>query len=162
MLPAIKNILYATDLSDANAPVYRFAMSLAERYGARLTVLHVLEPLTPFARAFVEEQVPREKLDALRDEGMGRVVARIQAEVEEFCRKELADPSQADERIGDIIVEQGQPTDLILKRAKDKAADLIVLGSHGHSTIGEILIGSTAHKVSQRSRVPVLLVPVSG
>jgi len=57
-------------------------------------------------------------------------------------------------------VRSGQPAEAIIKEAKRVNADVIVMGSHGHSAFGEMLLGSVAHKVTQRSPVPVLLVPV--
>ena len=49
----------------------------------------------------------------------------------------------------------------VLSEQKRLAADLIVLGSHGHTALGEMLIGSVAHKVTVKSPVPVLLVPIN-
>jgi len=40
------------------------------------------------------------------------------------------------------------------------SAELIVLGSHGHTAIGETVLGSVAHKVTMKATVPVLLVPI--
>jgi len=39
-------------------------------------------------------------------------------------------------------------------------AELIVLGSHGHSAIGEAVLGSVAHRITMKATVPVLLVPI--
>lgn len=161
MQPFVRKVLYATDLGEHNGPVYRTAMSLTEQCGAELTVLHVLEALSPFAQAFVEEHVPKEALNRMHDEGMERLRNKIRAQVNAFCREELNDASLADKYVTDIIIGEGQPTEVVLKIAAAKGVDLIVLGSHGRSTVGEILMGSTAHKVSQRSTVPVLLVPVA-
>jgi nucleotide-binding universal stress UspA family protein len=55
---------------------------------------------------------------------------------------------------------EGRPATAILEYAAEQQASLVVLGSHGHSAIGELLIGSTAREVTQRATVPVLLVPI--
>lgn len=61
--------------------------------------------------------------------------------------------------VRDIRVLAGHPAEVILKQAKKERADVIVMGSHGHTAFGEMLLGSVAHKVTQRSEIPVLLVP---
>jgi nucleotide-binding universal stress UspA family protein len=55
MIPEIKKILYATDLSENARHAFGYAVSLANRYDAGITVLHVVEELSSFARSMVEE-----------------------------------------------------------------------------------------------------------
>jgi nucleotide-binding universal stress UspA family protein len=61
-----------------------------------------------------------------------------------------------------IRVVEGHPSEVLLEVAREEAVDLIVMGTHRHSAMGELLLGSTAHRVAQRCRVPVLLVPLAG
>src|SRR5574337_621431 len=65
-----------------------------------------------------------------------------------------------EEVIGSVQVLEGYPAETVLAEAERLGADLIVLGSHGHSALGEMLIGSVAHRVSAVATVPVLLVPI--
>ena len=53
MIPEIKNILYATDLSENARYAFGYAVSLANRCDAKITVLHVVEELSSFARSMV-------------------------------------------------------------------------------------------------------------
>ena len=55
---------------------------------------------------------------------------------------------------------RGRPDQAILAEARRIRADAIVMGSHGHTSVGELLLGSTAHRVVQRAMIPVLLVRV--
>ncbi len=55
MIPEIKKILYATDLSENARHAFGYAVSLANRYGGGIIVLHVVEELSSFARSMVEE-----------------------------------------------------------------------------------------------------------
>ena len=59
-----------------------------------------------------------------------------------------------------VVFLEGRPSTAILDYVVEQEAGLVVLGSHGHSALGELLIGSTAREVTQRARVPVLLVPI--
>ncbi|MGD9150411.1 MAG: universal stress protein, partial [Desulfobacterales bacterium] len=58
----------------------------------------------------------------------------------------------------DIIVQRGNPVEEIIKSAEESNCDLIVMGTHGHSTLEDVMLGSTARRVIRRSKVPVLVV----
>jgi len=57
-----------------------------------------------------------------------------------------------------IIVERGNPVEQILKQSDEKKCDLIVMGTHGHGTLADAMMGSTARRVLRRSKKPVLVV----
>ena len=63
--------------------------------------------------------------------------------------------------VGEVQAVQGVPHQAILEAAQRLGADLIILGSRGQTVLGEMLLGSVAHKVVMKSKVPVLLVPIS-
>lgn len=160
MLPTIQTILYATDLGRHASLAFRHALSIARCHGAKIHILHVVEPLTPGARHLVElygsgtvtPEQEREHEDQLR-QAMGE-------KLKHFCEGETCRLDGGDEAVADYRVLVGKPSEVLLAEQKRLGADLIVLGSHGHGTVGEVLLGSTAHRVAQRSPVPVLLVPV--
>ena len=54
---------------------------------------------------------------------------------------------------------EGAPTEQIVKTAEDWGADLIVIGSHGKTSVGRLLTGSIAEYVIRHARVPVLVTP---
>ena len=58
----------------------------------------------------------------------------------------------------EIVVERGNPVEQILKQAEEKNCDLIVMGTHGHGTLADVMLGSTARRVVRRSLKPVLVV----
>jgi len=158
---------------DGSAHAYKaldFAADLAEKYGARLIVLNALsdKPLTDEERhlAAIEYHADfLEKLDtgALMDvRGDPRAIAgllvqqygdaahRMRLAIGEDLMKKAHDRAKAKgvDNIETMIVE-GDPAALILATAKDKNADLIVLGSRGLSDLAGLLMGSVSHKVSQ-------------
>jgi nucleotide-binding universal stress UspA family protein len=83
----------------------------------------------------------------------------LESRIDAFC----ASNPDLDARgvIAEVRTIEGSASREILAMANRIKADLIVLGSHGHSALGEMLMGSVAHKVTVESHVPVLLVPIN-
>ncbi|HSH70328.1 MAG TPA: universal stress protein [Deferrisomatales bacterium] len=158
MLPEIRTILYPTDLDPRAPEVFRYTMSLAHRYDAKIVLLHVVEPLTQYARSVVEMYLPEGKGNTLREEARDRILADLHTRLRHFCQDEVCIDLGGDERVSEIRVLEGNPTEVILAEAKRVGADLLVLGAHRHTAVGEMLLGSVSHKVLQRAPVPVLLV----
>ncbi len=160
MIPKIKTILYATGLGTHAPQVFRYAMSLAAQYDAKIVIVHALEPLGPTAKAMVEMYLPDDTLRSFQREGYERVMATVRDRLARFCREECGPDAHCEDRVADIRVLQGHPSDVILAEAAACGADLIVMGSHRHTAMGEMLLGTTAHQVTQRASLPVLLVRV--
>lgn len=158
MLPKIDTILYATDLSPHSPRVFRHAMSLAQQYGSKIIIVHAMEPLSPFAKSMVDLYVSKEQNEKLHAEAMEKMQDIIRERLELFCKDELCTDPEGRDRVKEILILEGRPSEVILREAARLKPDLIVLGSHGHTAVGEILLGTTAHRVMQRSPVPVLLV----
>lgn len=151
----LHTILCAVDLGPRDPDVLRHAAGLAGACGARLYLLNVVEPLSDFTRSLVDSYVPDDKLRELREEGFDEARRFLGERLEEYRRT-----AGAPAPVAGIEVLEGHPAKVILEQAERLRADLIVLGSHGHSALGEMLIGSVAHRVTLKSRVPVLLIPV--
>lgn len=160
MIPHIKRILYTTDLGEHTRPVFRYAISLAQNYGATITMLHVLEPLGSYGMALLETYIPKEMSEHLHQQTLDKVRLQMQQRVEKFCAEELHLTATESHLVAGIVVVEGSPAQTIVKQAQICQADLIVMGTHSYSPLGEILIGSTARKVTQTSPVPVLVVPM--
>ena len=130
----LEAILYATDFSADSLLAAPYALSLAERFRARLTVLHVVEglPESPYLNA----QMARAHLSEL--------VTR---------HFELRSPPEP-------RVEMGSPADVIRRVAGESASDLIVNGARGAGSLARLAthFGSIAHKVVSRAACPVLTV----
>jgi nucleotide-binding universal stress UspA family protein len=157
--PEINTILYATDLGKHMRPVFRHAVTLARLCDARIIMLHVVEPLSKTAETMLSLYLPKEKLDAIEHEGMEEVIATMQKRLENYCRDE-ADICAGDSRVSDVVVQCGDASKIINKEASSQKADLIVMGNCASDhRIGKGLIGSTARRVTQDARIPVLLVP---
>lgn len=156
---AIKTILYATDLGTHMRPVFRRAIHLARTYGAHIIMLHVMEPLTGTGQAVVDAYMSPRRREELQHDGMKKVLDRMRARIDKFCEDELGEGPDASPLVSDVVVHSGRPGDEIPRQALDKEADLIVMGTCSHGLLGRGLVGSTAARVIQISRVPVLVVP---
>jgi nucleotide-binding universal stress UspA family protein len=155
---ALRTLLCATDLGPRGPDVLRHAAGLAHHFGARLHIIHAIEPLSEFAQFWINTIVPEDLRQPLHADNHAAVQQALQQRLDAFCREALA--GHAERLIADIKIVEGPPVRVILAEARRVNAELIVLGSHGHSAIGEAVLGSVAHKVTMKATVPVLLVPI--
>jgi len=160
MLPTIKTILYATDLSDHTRPVFRMANSLARQYQAKVIFVHALEPMGTYGQAVIENYIPKETIKQLRRDGYERVAKEIRERLDAFCNEELNSSAEECEYVQAVVIKEGTPAQVILKEANDHQVDLIVMGTHGQSALSDVLIGSSARKVTQKANCPVMVVPI--
>lgn len=157
----IRTILYATDLGPHGAYVFNHAFSLAKQYDAKIHVVHALEPMSDYAQSLVETMVPPDALKTLHQKGFEQVNREMHRRLEKFCADHLHPEAQT--VVAEMRVVEGHPAQVILDEAKRIGADLIVLGSHGQTALGEMFMGSVAHKVLMKARgpkIPVFLVPI--
>ena len=136
----IGRILLATDLTAASEVATDWAFSLAERNGADLLVVSVIDP--------------RELRQASQRTGLrwDQVRDRRQAAAQELVAR--GHPSGLNVR---VLVWTGDPGESIVSAAESEAADLIVVGTHGRGTIGRLLIGSVSEHVVRHAPCPVLV-----
>lgn len=160
MLPEIKKVLYATNLHDDTRPVLRFAVSLAKTHNAKLTLLHVVEPLSDASRFMVEAYLSASMTEQLRNEVPQHVLDKIHGRLERFCTEEMNMTLEQLDFIEAIKVIPGVPSEVIAREAEVLEADLIITGRGRHSTLRHFFLGSTAQRVTLISRKPVLIVPV--
>lgn len=131
-------VLYATDLLPGSARALAYALWLAEREHAHLTLLHVLK---------MRADVSLKNQDAERDMAMRRL-------------EQLLPPETTPSVETEFIVEMGEAAERVLKVAEDQAADLIVIGPHhtSHVWLSAHLPWVTPHQVLRHARCPVLTV----
>ena len=146
-----KHIAVATDLTEHNQPAVNAALDLAEVHGARVTLIHVLEPTPtpPGLEAFALEGMPLDWVDRVTEARRG----------------------VAERKLGDLAGQQGRPAlniNTVMLRGlmpdtlneylvKDKA-DLLVVASHGRRGVAHFFLGSVAEQVMRSAPCPVLVV----
>ena len=157
----IKNILYATDLGPHSPEVLRHAMGFSRAFNAKIHVLHVMEPLSDYAESLLSSYMSEEMRTKVSRDGFEEARQEMEKRAERICRDSGLTLKELEEMVGEVQVVQGVPYQTILETAQRLDADIIVMGSHGRTVVGEMLLGSVAHKVTMKSKVPVLLVPIS-
>ena len=158
MLPQIKSILYATDLSENARYAYRYAASLAQQYEARITILHVIENLTAEAYLQIHGYVGEQRWKELEADKQADFVSRIQGRLSNFCDEISSDMDACTFQVEKILVKEGIAAEEILHQAELNDADAIVMGTRGYGMFRDALMGGTARRVVRRSKIPVMVV----
>ena len=124
----MKRILLATDFSDSSAHALRVAASLARDLGAKIQVVHVL---------------------ALHDADP----VTAERKLPDFVPADLEGLVESSKIIRATTAEHG-----VIHEAREQNADLIVIGTHGHTGLSHVLLGSVAERVVRLADRPVLTV----
>jgi nucleotide-binding universal stress UspA family protein len=160
MMPKIKKILYATDLSDNAVYVLRYAVDSAKKHDAKIIILHVLEPMPVTAEAMALSYISEEQLKKTQEDAEISAVDRIQKRLKIICEKEFKDDPECTDRVESIEVCAGFPPDTILRMADERSCDAIIMGTHTRGAIANTFLGSTAKRVLRRTRKPVFIIPL--
>jgi nucleotide-binding universal stress UspA family protein len=142
----MRRILVCVDFSELTDTVVEQAKTLARLADAEVRLLHVAEPNPDFVGF---EAGP----DAVRNQ-VARTLRDEHRRLEELAER----LRQADVRATHLML-QGSTVESIVDQTERFEADLVVIGSHGHSALFHLLAGSVAQGVLRQSRVPVLVVP---
>ena len=158
MIPEIKKILYPTDLSENARYAFGFAVSLANRYDAKITVLHVVEEISSFARSMVEEIMGEKRWTETIKEKETEVLSSLKTRLEEFCTDMLREEPGCPFMVDKTIVVTGHPVDQIVRYTAELDVDLVIMGSRGKGGLADVTMGSTSRRVLRRCKKPVLIV----
>lgn len=139
-----QTILCATDFSETATHAVAYARALAERTRGLLILVHALD--WPFG------QMPRPPATPLAELRLS-----LETAADEQLRQAVSDEHRRHCRVEQIVT-QGKPAHDIVRLARDRSADLVVLGVRGRGAINLALLGSTAHHVIREAACPVLTV----
>jgi len=166
MLPNIRKILYATDLSESARHAMWYAASLGRAHNADVTVLHVVPDVVDYmseeAGLDIEEHFSKDQWEHFNTTVRDKAAMAAHQRVRETIRNCMDGTPDCPLHDQDVIVRTGRPADEILKESK-KGYDLLVMGTHGRRSLmdnilGEVMLGSVAGRVVRRSEIPVLTV----
>ena len=156
----IKNLLYSTDLSRNSSIAFGYAAYLAKLTGAEMHLLHVLEALSDDAVFALQTYVLDEKRrHEIIDQRIEKARKRLEDRQEAFWTAQSAEDQKVRAQIKSMTVCESYPAEEILKTAKQRKCDLIVMGSHERG-MSHTFLGSVAKSVLRRSHVPTLIVPL--
>ncbi len=144
-----KHILVSTDGSRLSAKAIKTAVRLARLAGAKLTGAYIMAPYTPPSYGegvvYMAELSPKRYKEAA-ERAAKKALAAIEVEAETAGIRPLGAMLTAD-----------QPWEGILRIARAKKCDLIVMASHGRRGLAGLLLGSETTKVLTHSKIPVLV-----
>jgi nucleotide-binding universal stress UspA family protein len=142
-----ESILCPVDFSTHSRDALRHAVGAAHRFGGRVTVMFVNDPLLLIA--------------ASRSSGGRReFVERTRVELARFVNRSIATLPPMQSEIA-FVVSTGIPADEILRTAKQRRSDLVVMGTQGLTGFQKLFFGSTTEQVLRRVAIPVLAIPPS-
>jgi len=130
------HVLFATDFSDGSMHALPYALSIAEEHEADFTLMHVLEQLEP---------LPTEYSKELISEYRQRLWQMVPEDANLWCKPQ-------------VTVAIGTAPDEIVRTARDRQVDLIVMGVHSGGAVASHLPWTVVHAVVRRARCPVLTV----
>jgi nucleotide-binding universal stress UspA family protein len=136
MIP--QHVLVPVDFSAPSDQALAYAITLAEKLQARVTLLHVIH-MPPLAGADLAMQ-----LNAIEEAAQ---------QATDACLQRVRDAGLP----GEQIISQGVPWQEIVKTAEDTGADLIIMGTHGRTGLQHVLLGSVAEKVVRLAPCAVLV-----
>src|SRR5512140_1072929 len=141
----LRSILVPIDFSIHSKNALKYAIPLAEQFGASLHLVFVVEPTVyPADLGFGQVVLPGIE-EELRDKGAEELQALIE--------REIGSRVQAS-----CVVRTGSPHQEILSEAEEKGVDMIVVATHGHSGVEHMLFGSTADRIVRHAKCPVLTI----
>lgn len=143
-----EKILVPVDGSPTSLAGLNEAIALARVMGSTIKLLHVVDEISLMTSFEAAMALPPNVFDLLKEAG-----------------QQVLSDAEARTKAAGIAVEaelfesySGRVSDLVLTKAKEWGAQIIVLGTHGRRGVGRVLLGSDAEQVLRQSPVPVLLV----
>ncbi len=142
----LKRILVPTDFSKYSTHALTYAAAFADKFGAEIHLLHVVQNLALLVPDMVNVVPP---IVPSMEQMTGAVRDALERTVRENQLDQLAVRKE---------VREGTPFYEIIQYAKELDIDLIVLATHGHSGLAHVLLGSVTEKVVRKAPCPVLTV----
>jgi len=139
----LKKVLVAVDFSTESVLAAKFAVSLAQKFNAKLFVLHVVTSMPSKIEPMVGS------FDSIQT----RVFVTAEAALQR-----VLPPEEKDTVDVEAIIDIGEPHNVIVERAKELGVDAIVIATRGLSGIAHVLLGSVAEKVTRHAPCPVFVI----
>ena len=141
-----RSILHPSDFSGASRAAFRKAIEMARSSRAELLIAHVLSPIVPVpGDGYVSPQMYDQLASSSRAWAQKRLDAAVAA-----ARK-------ARVRVRGFLLE-GAPSEEIVRFARARRVEIIVLGTHGRKGLAKLFVGSVAERVVAAATCPVLTV----
>jgi nucleotide-binding universal stress UspA family protein len=156
MVPTIKKILFPTDLSENSRFAAAYAAMMADRFGAKLTMMYVIEKLPTTGKSFLLDYITEDQWNEIQSKKRTEYEKNLKRQVEAFCQETSAEIPECPLLVEETLIRDGDPAEEIVREAA--RFDMVILGTHGRNAMAEHLMGNTARRVVRRSPVPVTVV----
>ncbi|MCX2839176.1 universal stress protein [Salinimicrobium sp. MT39] len=143
----LKNILVAVDFNDAVGDLLGYAEGLAQKFGSKVWVLHVAAPHPDFVGYEPGPQYIRDfKAEEFREEHRN-----LQMYCDNFLSEEIEK---------EALLIQGSTVEAVLEEAKKLQSDLLIVGTHKHSFLHNLLQESVSLELLKKASIPMLTIPI--
>ena len=137
----LKSILVPIDFSKTSQTALEYAVPLAEQFGAKVTLLHAIEPLPyPVGLTYLPM-------------GEGFPIKPLEEKLNKLAKKTI-EP----QHLKEVIVQVGTAFEVVTNVARDRKVDLIIITTHGYTGLRHVFMGSTAERVVRHAPCPVFVV----
>ncbi|AMV71631.1 hypothetical protein JCM30471_03140 [Desulfuromonas carbonis] len=154
----IKSILFASGLGPRTGYVLDHALSLAQKYKAKVHVIHGFDIMKFSAQSTGELYMSQSELEDSIEKSLREEESHIRGQLQNVIHERLVKLKASESLIASIDIERKPAKQAILDAAAQYRADVIVMGAHRQPGLGEARLGSTTTKVLTRATVPVFVV----
>lgn len=146
-MDAFKNIMVAVDFNDSIGELMVYADLLAQKFGSKVWVLHVADPEPDFVGYEPGPQYIRDiKAEEYREEHHN---------LQEVCKNFLSEDIKTE-----ALLIQGSTVETVLDEAKKLKIDLLIVGTHKHSFLHNLLQENVSMELIKKAEIPMLTVPI--
>lgn len=146
-MDALKNIMVAVDFNDSIGELMVYADILAQKFESKVWVLHVAEPEPDFVGYEPGPQYIRDvKAEEYREEHRN---------LQEICKNFISENIHTD-----ALLIQGSTVETVLSEAQKLNIDLLIVGTHKHSLLHNLLQESVSMELIKKAEIPMLTIPI--
>ncbi len=145
----IKKILFPIDLTENSSKILPYVLSVSEKYGSTIYLLHVVPDLQKWAKEYIAHTSPYTSLNLFKKEAL----EGAEKAMDRVCEEQLQSCPNFQRR-----VVSGDPATEILRITESEDIDLVIMGTHGRKGLEHFVMGSVAENVVKQSAVPVITI----
>lgn len=146
-MDAFKNIMVAVDFNDSLGELMVYADRLAQKFESKVWVLHVADPEPDFVGYEPGPQYIRDiKAEEYREEHRN---------LQEVCKNFLSEDVEAE-----ALLIQGSTVETVMSEAQKLNIDLLIVGTHKHSFLHNLLQESVSMELIKKAEIPMLTIPI--
>lgn len=146
-MDAFKNIMVAVDFNDSLGELMVYADRLAQKFESKVWVLHVADPEPDFVGYEPGPQYIRDiKAEEYREEHRN---------LQEVCKNFLSEDVKAE-----ALLIQGSTVETVMGEAQKLNIDLLIVGTHKHSFLHNLLQESVSMELIKKAEIPMLTIPI--